>query len=76
MREATQPGQVWCWGSSEHRSRAERLWLITDVFSSRDGLAVDLEEGVEKPIFNLPASSYDESSKLLHASEVMWRRVL
>jgi len=83
MREVTQPGQVWCWGSAEHGSRAERLWLLIDVFVNemdslglRDGLAVDLELGEQRPVFNLPATTRDLHSRFVDATVITWRRVL
>lgn len=82
MREATQPGQIWCWGSCEHGRRMERMWLILDVFPNCggsfflcDGLAIDLEGGEQRPVFNLP-SGHDADTTFVDASLVTWRRVL
>lgn len=83
MREETQPGQVWCWGSFNHGKRLERLWLILDVFptcgdsfSLRDGLAIDLENGEQRSVFNLPTLSRDEDTSLIDTAVITWRRVL
>ena len=83
MREETQPGQVWCCGSFDHSKHLDRLWLILDVFPNggdslflRDGLAIDLEGGEQRPVFNLPSLSRDESSSFVDASAITWRRVL
>ena len=85
MREETQPGQVWCWGSFEQSKHLERLWLILDVFPThgdslflRDGLALDLEGGEQRPVFNLPALSRDrgKGSSFVNPAIVTWRRVL
>ncbi len=83
MREDTQPGQVWCWGSYEHGKCMERLWLILDVFPTcgdsfalRDGFAIDLECGEQRQVFNLPALSRAEDSSYIDPAMVAWRRVL
>ena len=77
-----QPGQVWCWGSQEHASKQERLWLLTEILDNRwdgknykDAVALDLEAGELSPVFNLPIANSDEDS-YIDAISVMWRRVL
>ncbi len=59
------------------------MWLITRLFKNcgdshdvRDGLAIDLEDGFEKPVFNLPTQNYGESSILLDPTRIGWRRLL
>lgn len=83
MREETEPGQVWCWGSFEHGRRLERLWLILAVFPTcgdslflRDCLAIDLADGEQRMVFNLPSLSRDADTTFVDASLVTWRRVL
>ena len=83
MTEVTRPGQVWCWGTRDEGIAGSRLWLITDVFVNcgdshdiRDGLAVDLEDGEEKPVFNLPFQGIEDDFAFDNPSWVSWRRLL
>jgi hypothetical protein len=85
MTETTHPGQIWCWGATDDGVAGSRLWLITDVWMNfhdgeevRDGLAVDLEDGEEKHVFNLPlVGGMDEFAfASSHPAWVVWRRFL
>ncbi len=76
-------GQVWCWGTRDDGAVGSRLWLITKVFVNcgdsldiRDALAIDLEEGEERNVFNLPAQGHEDDYALCCPSTVAWRRLL
>lgn len=81
MNEGPQPGQVWCWGSGEHSAQGERLWLLVEMLYNQcpdpdvsDCIAIDLEDGLSKQIFNLPIRC-DSDAVFCDITRVAWRRV-
>jgi hypothetical protein len=57
--------------------------LITKVFVNcgdsldiRNALAIDLEEGEERNVFNLPAHDHGSATTIVDPHYVAWRRLL